>query len=315
MKIIFFGSDNFALVHLRALIASENQIMACVTQPDRPKGRGMKVVFSDIKKYAMDNHIPLLQPYDLRDNSFIEKLKEFRSDLFVVIAYGKFLTEELLNIPKIFSINVHGSLLPQYRGAAPINWAIIKGEQETGLSIIKMNAKMDAGDILAIKKIEIKAMDTAVTLREKMMDVGPDFLVETIRGFLKEENISRPVIQKDQEATYAPKLTKELGRIDWRKKAVDIHNLIRGLLPRPAAYVFFKNKSLKILESEVIDLGAKGIAAGEVVEVKRESFTVAAADGAIAVKRVQMESCRPMDVESFLLGHRIEVGMKFQIET
>jgi len=211
MKIIFFGSDNFAAAHLQSLIDSNYQVVACVTQPDRPKGRGMKVVLSEIKECAEMHNIPILQPSTLKQDGLAEELKEFQSNVFIVIAYGRFLPTKILIIPPLGAINVHASLLPQYRGAAPINWAIINGEKETGLSIIKINEKMDAGDILAQRKIPISEDDTSMTLRAKMIKKGPSLLQQTL-GDLS-ENRCTPVVQDHSKATFAPKLNKELGII------------------------------------------------------------------------------------------------------
>ncbi len=309
MKIIFFGSDDFALVHLEALARSEHKVVACVTQPDKPKGRGMQTVVSPIKTWALENKVPILQPDVIKDPQFIEKIKEFKSDLFVVIAYGKFLPAVLLKVPSIASLNVHGSLLPLYRGAAPINWAIINGDKTSGLSIIKMNPSMDAGDILAQKTISIDPKDTAPTLRMKMMQAGPALLLETI-GLLK-NNKAKFVAQDSKKITLAPKLTKELGKIDWQKPAQQIHDLVRGLKPWPGAYTFFKGKLLKILESEVIMQDISSFAPGTVAAISDRGITVVAGQKTLLVKDVHLESSKPMDALSFVRGHRLEVGFEF----
>ncbi|OGX37552.1 MAG: methionyl-tRNA formyltransferase, partial [Omnitrophica WOR_2 bacterium RIFCSPHIGHO2_02_FULL_52_10] len=180
MNIIFFGSDDFAAAHLQALIRSAHHVVACVTQPDRPKGRGMGVVVSPVKEWAQTNKIPVLQPETVSDKVFIHELKSYRSDIFVVVAYGKFLTKALLDMPAFGAVNVHASLLPKYRGAAPINWAIINGEKESGVTVMKINERMDAGDILAAQKIKIAKGETAVSLKAKMMEAGPPLLGKTL---------------------------------------------------------------------------------------------------------------------------------------
>ncbi len=180
MKIVFFGSDDFALTHLKRLVETDNKVVACVTQPDRPKGRGMKIDFSPIKTFSLDRGIDVLQPMDLKDPQLIFRLKSYNSDLFVVVAYGKILPVEVLSIPYLCCVNVHGSLLPKYRGAAPINWAILNGDHETGATIIKMNSSMDAGDIFARTVMAIKEDDTSETLRARMADQAADLLVKTV---------------------------------------------------------------------------------------------------------------------------------------
>ena len=307
MNIIFFGSDDFALAHLEALIASGNNVVGCVTQPDKAKNRGMKIVISPIKECALKNNIKVFQPEDLKDQEFISALKKNNAELFVVIAYGKFLPGELIDMPQYGAINVHGSLLPKYRGAAPINRAIINGEVETGITIIKINSEMDAGDILSSRKIAILPKDTSATLREKMMCLGQKLLIETLEGL--EKGTLEDQVQIQAEATFAPKLTKESGRIDWNKSAAQINNLVRGLQPWPGAYTFLNEKALKILSAEIVE--GSGVP-GEVIEIRCEGFVVAAAQGSLLVKQVHFQDSKPMDTPSFMRGHKIEVGYKFK---
>ncbi|MCK5014381.1 MAG: methionyl-tRNA formyltransferase [Candidatus Omnitrophica bacterium] len=307
MKIIFFGSDDFAEAHVRSLIDSGHELLACVTQPDRPKGRGMKVVVSPIKECALERRIPVLQPASLKDASFIKDLKDLQSDLFVVIAYGKFLPPEVLDIPLHGALNVHASLLPKYRGAAPINWAIINGEKETGISVIKINEKMDAGDILAQVEIKIEEDETAPSLRAKMMNQGPPFLLRTINDLpscaLK--------IQDHDLATFAVKLTKELGHIEWGSDARGICNLVKGLLMWPGAYTFYNGKLLKILEAQVLDGDSSKNKPGTVSGVGKKGIVVSTGNGRLLIKEVHLQDAKPMDAHSFVVGHAIEVGYKF----
>lgn len=305
MKIIFFGSDDFAGVHLEALLKTSHQIVACVTQPDKPKGRGMKVVFSPIKEIALEHKIPLLQPETLKDSNIISELKAFEADLFVVIAYGRILPQEVLDIPKKMAINVHGSLLPKYRGAAPINWAIINGDRETGVSIIKMNVKMDAGEILSDEKLPIAENDDASTLREKMAQKGKELLLKTISSIEKNTVTLRK--QDESRVTIASKLTKELGKINWNQEAVKIHNLIRGLKPWPGAYTFYKGKQLKILSSE-IKSSADQAKPGEVLETGRNGILVQARKQSLLIKEVQLEGSKKMTAAEFLIGHSLLKG-------
>ncbi len=310
MKIVFFGSDNFAAAHLQSLIDSDHQVVACLTQPDRPKGRGMKVVLSAIKECAEKHDIPILQPSTLKQGGLVEELKKFQSDIFIVIAYGRFLPIEILNIPSLGAINVHGSLLPQYRGAAPINWAIINGEKETGLSIIKLIKEMDAGDILAQVKIPITDDDTSMTLREKMMKEGPSLLQQTLDDL--SENRCTPVTQDHSKATFAPKLIKEHGAIQWGKKADDIYNLIRGSLPWPSAYTSFNGKFLKILEAQVVEQDDSQYEPGTVSGVSKKGIVVVAGGGCVLIKQVHLQDSRPMDASAFVRGHEIDVGFQFK---
>lgn len=310
MKIVFYGSDDFAFEHFQALVRSEHEVCACVTQPDKAKGRGMRVIFSEIKQFALDQSIPVFQPEDLSAEDFVAGLKKMNADLFVVIAYGRFLPEDVLNIPRYFSINVHGSLLPRYRGAAPINWAIINGEKETGLSIIRMNAKMDAGDILATKTIMISEKTTALSLREEMKQVGPDFLVQTIGDIEAQKGEVSFIPQDPAEVTFASKIQKDTGKIDWCCSAHDIARLVRGLLPYPAAYTFFSGKKLKVLESEAVNLSLFSGSPGDIIDVTKESISVVTGEGALKLLYVHLESSKPMSVSSFLLGHQISVGMR-----
>jgi len=310
MKIIFFGSDDFAAAHLKSLIGSSHKVVACVTQPDRPKGRGMKVVVSPVKECARNNNIPVLQPTSLKEDAFIEDLKDFQSDAFVVIAYGQFLPSKVLDIPSFGAINVHPSLLPKYRGAAPINWVIINGEEETGISIIKINEEMDAGDILAETRIKIKRKETAVTLRARMVEVGPLLLQQTLDILAGGTCVS--AVQDHQQATLAPKLTKELGAIQWAKKAGEIDHLIRGLLPWPSAYTFYKGKLLKILEAQIVEGDFSQHESGTVSEVGKEGITVATGCNGLLVRKVHLQDSKPMDAHSFVVGHEVEVGFQFK---
>lgn len=307
MNIIFFGSDDFALAHLEALLKSRHKVLAAVTSPDKPKGRGLKIVSSPLKPLAQEKKIPVFQPVIL-DKSFIDQLRNFKSDLFVVIAYGKILPSELLKVPLKASLNVHASLLPKYRGAAPINWAIINGDQETGLSIIQMNTHLDAGEIVNQIKITIDPNETAPTLRNKMMATGPEVLLKTIDSL--EDNTYTLKIQKEKDVSYAPKLTRELGHIHWQEEALRIHNLTRGLLPWPAAYTFYKNKLLKILSTQVIEGDFHQAQKGEVVKIDKDGFVVATGKAGLLVKEVHVESASRMSAWSFVQGHGLKVGVK-----
>ncbi|MDE2027413.1 MAG: methionyl-tRNA formyltransferase, partial [Candidatus Omnitrophica bacterium] len=246
MRIVFFGSDEFAAVHLEALLAAGQQVAACVTGPDKPQGRGMKLTVPPIKQMALDRQIPCLQPASLKDKAVTEALKAYQADIFVVVAYGYLLTQEILDIPRFLCMNVHGSLLPKYRGAAPVNWAVLNGDNETGVSIQKMVLRLDAGDIIAQEKMTIGGDEDAGQLRGRMSRVGAGLLVKILKEHPQGDF---PLIPQDQAlVTYAPKLTKDMGRIDWKKTAASVNNQVRGLQPWPGAYTFYKGKMLKIIK-------------------------------------------------------------------
>ena len=304
MKIVFFGSDDFAVMNLRTLVESGQRILACVTPPDKEKGRGLKTSFSPVKECALEYQIPVLQPENLDEVSFLRDIRALASDLFVVIAYGKILPEGLLSVPRLFAVNVHASLLPKYRGAAPINWAIINGERQTGVTIIKLSPRLDAGDMFSQARVDIDDTDTAVTLRGKLACLGAALLKDTMQAI--QSGQVQGVPQESNLVTFAPKLTKGLGLIDWQQPAVRIHNQVRGLQPWPAAYTFYKNKMLKILETAVV-CGSPG-APGTVVRFDPSGFVVQAGDQGLCIKKVHLSSGKMMAAKDFVLGHRIELG-------
>ncbi len=309
MNIIFFGSDDFALENLKTLCASQHKVLSLVTQPDKPKGRHMALEAPLIKQFAAMKKIPVLQPQNLKDKSFLSKLKEFDAAIFVVIAYGKFLPKEVLEIPKIFAINVHGSLLPKYRGAAPINWAVINGDKKTGISIIKIDSRMDAGDIITQKEMNIEEADTSITLRERMAKLSAAVLLETLEEIESEKFSLKK--QNENDVTFAPKLEKKHGELEWARKAGEIFRQVRGLQPWPGTFAYYKGKALKILEAEISNHPNGKFRPGEVVEILKDGFVVAAGEGTLKILRVHLESSKPMDAKSFIAGHRLGVGFKF----
>lgn len=308
MKIVFFGSDDFALAHLEALHASEHEVVLCVTQPDRPRHRGHKMVVSPLKEFSIAQNIEVFQPTAFKDEQVVTELKRYNADLFVVIAYGRILPDRILSIPKLYSINVHGSLLPSYRGAAPINWAVINGDQETGLTIIKMNTRMDAGDIIAQKSMPIDGNDTSQQVRQRMMQIGAPFLVETVNQIALERVSFLP--QEEDQVSIASKLTKSMGLIDWNRSAIDLHNQVRGLQPWPGAFTHCNGKMLKVfdtLPSEEIQRGKPG----EVLEVDEAGMLVQTGQGALRIRDVQLESCKRMQACEFVRGSTVECGFCF----
>jgi methionyl-tRNA formyltransferase len=310
MRIVFFGSDDFAAICLKELLKSSHAIVGCVTGPDTRQGRGLKISLSPIKEIALDQNIVCLQPESLKESSVLDQLRAFEADIFVVVAYGRILPQSVLDIPKVFCINVHGSLLPKYRGAAPVNWAIINGDKQTGVTIQKMVFQLDAGDILAQEAISLSETITAEELRIHMAQVGAQLLIKTLDQIVVGK-IS-PRAQDDSQMTYASKLTKELGSIDWKKPAIEIERLIRGLKPWPGTFTHYKGKVLKILEASVVSSQGQP---GTVLEVGKQGLVVACGQDALLIKRVHLEASKPASAYDFILGHRLIPGEKLHVSS
>ncbi|MDD5496359.1 MAG: methionyl-tRNA formyltransferase [Candidatus Omnitrophica bacterium] len=312
MKVVFFGTSEFAIGALEALIGSRHEVLAVVTQPDRQKGRHLHLSPSPTKVLAQTQDIPVYQPKDASSNESVEYLKTLGADLFVVVSFGQILKKEALSIPKHYAINLHGSLLPKYRGAAPTNWAVINGDKTTGVTIIRMNEKMDEGDIMLKSEIDIAGDDTNITISEKLSDLGAKALLKAIESIEKDKAKFKK--QDASAATYAPKLKKEDGLINWDEPATTIHNKVRGLLPWPGAYTHYDGKILKILKTEISDIPPiKDIQNGEMVDiVKDKGMIVKTAQGNLAIQYLQIEGKKDMDFSSFLRGHRIPIGYIFK---
>jgi len=310
MNIVFFGTAEFAIEPLEALLGSAHKVLAVVTQPDRPRGRNLKLSPPPTKAPALSKNIPVFQPLDASGAEAVKYLKGLNADLFVVIAFGQILRKNILSIPKVYAINLHGSLLPKYRGAAPTNWAIINGDKTSGVTVIKMNERMDEGDILLKREIAIEPDDTNITLNEKLSSSGADALLEAIG--LIEKNAAVPEKQDESKVTYAPKLKKEDGLIDWKEPAAVIHNKVRGLLPWPGAHTVYNGKVLKILKTEAADSPEYDIGAGEVADIiKDRGIVVRTGSGNLVIKYLQLEGKKDMDADSFTRGHKISIGYKF----
>lgn len=308
MKIVFFGTSDFALCALKALFSNRHKILGVVTAEDKARGRGQRIGVSPVKLFAQGNGLALFQPANLREAKFIRSLKNTQADLFVVCAYGKILTKGILQIPQNYAINLHASLLPKYRGAAPLNWAIIKGERQSGITIFKMNEYMDKGEIILQKKTDISASDSAVSLAEKLSSLGAEALLEAV-DLIAQGNVSFRA-QDETHASFAPKLKKEDGLIDWRSSASEICNRIRGLEPWPGAFTYLKNSLLKIWEGRVAE-SEEGKAPGEIIEVNaQKGILVQTGKDSLLITAVQLEGKRRMPAGKFILGHRIEVGEK-----
>ena len=302
MNIVFMGTPDFAVETLKKLIEKHN-VIAVISQPDKPKGRGKKLVHTPVKQFALDNGIEkIYQPEKIRDENFVKELESLNADLFVVVAYGQILPESVLNIPKYSCINVHGSLLPKYRGAAPIQWSIINGEEKTGVTIMYMEKGMDTGDMILKEEIIIEPTETYKTLHDKMSIVGADALIKTLD--LIESGSVTPEKQNDEEATYAPMITKEMGHIDWNNSSKDIINLIRGINPMPMAYTIYKDETFKISQAEEI-LGYDGNI-GEIVDVTKDGFIVKTKDSSIIIKEMQAKGGKRMKASDYIRGDTTE---------
>jgi methionyl-tRNA formyltransferase len=308
MKIVFMGTPDFASGTLEALIAAGHEITAVYTQPDKPKGRGKEVQMTPVKMVALEHGIPVYQPRRIREAAEVEILRQIPADIFVVAAFGQILSQEILDMPKFGCVNIHASLLPKYRGAAPIQWAVIDGEEKTGITIQQMNAGIDTGDILYVKEYILDTKETGASLFDKLMVLGAEAIVEALP--LIEAGKITPVPQNEAEATHAAKLTKQLGELDFTKSAVVLERLIRGLNSWPSAYTLFRGKQLKIWEAEVLDEIQADAEPGTVIAVDKQSITVAAGEGGLQILELQIEGKKRMACKDFLLGYPVSVGEK-----
>jgi methionyl-tRNA formyltransferase len=303
--IIFMGTPDFAVPALKQLHASPHIVRLVVTQPDRPKGRGRKIHPPPVKAAASSLGYDILQPPSIKDPELFERLKEIRPDILVVIAYGHILTEALLGLPKLCAINLHASLLPKYRGPAPIQWAIINGEKETGVTAMLMDAELDTGDILQVARTPIDPDDTSATLHDRLSMMAATVLLETLDRYASKE--IRPVPQDPSLATYAPLLRKKDGHIDWRKAAASIECMIRGMNPWPGAFTFLDGKRLKIFKARRLP-GDVSASPGTIVPGFPDELRVAAGTGALSILEIQGASGKRLDVRDFLRGCPIPPG-------
>ncbi|MBU1044392.1 MAG: methionyl-tRNA formyltransferase [Candidatus Omnitrophica bacterium] len=308
MKIVFFGSSDFSLASLKAL-RQKHQLLAVYTQPDRKKGRNLLLSKTPVKIYAEEYNLPIFQPEIVSAPEIVEQLKSFNADLFVVVSFGQKLSNQLLEIPREFCLNVHSSLLPKWRGAAPINYAIINGDKLSGVTIMKMNETMDGGDIVLSKSLEIND-DDAVVLLDKLAVLGAEALLESID--LIEKNQEKFVPQDQSKVSVAKKLKKENGLIDWRDSADCIHNKVRGLLPWPCAFTHYKGKLLKILKTKVLAFDRLENTAqipGEIVQIEKHAgIVVMTGSQALLIESLQLEGKKAMNAYDFVNGHNLKGG-------
>ncbi len=313
MKALFMGTPDFASGILNALIRAGIEVVCAVTQEDKQRGRGKELSYTPVKELALEKGIEVFQPHRIRDEASVSKLKEYDADIFIVAAYGQILSKEVLDIPVYGCINVHASLLPKYRGAAPIQWAVINGDKKTGITIMQMNEGLDTGDILLKKEIGINDDETGESLFERLMILGEEAVIEALK--LIEEGKTEPVKQDDALSSYAPMLSKETGLIDFSKDARSIERLVRGLYPWPGAYTYCNGKLLKVFSALVMEKSEEQVflsddikeAPGTVVSTG-DGILVATGEGLLKLTEVQLEGKKRMDASSFLRGFRIEKG-------
>ena len=331
MRIVFMGTPDFALKSLEALYNTKNEIVGVVTNPDKPKGRGMKNVASPVKEFALEKNLKLFQPIKVRNNEeFINEIKSLNPDLLCVVAYGKILPKEVLDIPMYGAINVHGSLLPKYRGAAPIQWAVLNGDKETGITTMFMDEGMDTGDMILKEKVQIGDDETTGELWSRLSDIGGELLIQTVN---KIEEISKSIESKSKEEikqelkikigaekqgndfTLAPMLDKEMALIDWNKSAIEIKNLVRGLNPIMGAYTFLDGKKIKIWKVQTVENMPveESLQNGKIIVAdNKKGLLIKTGDGIIEVLEIQGENSKKMDSKSFLNGNKIEEGAIFE---
>ncbi len=312
MKIVFMGTPDFAEKSLEAVYNAGHEILAVVTNPDRPKGRGMKMVASPAKEFAISKELKIYQPEKVRKNiDFIEEIKALEPDVICVVAYGKILPKEILEIPKFGCINVHGSLLPKYRGAAPIQWAVINGEKVTGVTTMYMDVGMDTGDMILKEETEIAPDETTGELWDRLAKIGAGLLVKTLEQI---ENKTAPRIPQGEDFTMAPMLDKKMSKIDWENKtAQEIKNLVRGLNPIMGTYSYLNRKKIKIWKVDVVEADNVDVRNGTVLKAdSKDGLYIKAKNGIVKILEIQGENAKRMNIQDFLRGNKIEVGSIFE---
>lgn len=306
MRIVFMGTPDFSVPALKALVEAGHEVAAVVTQPDRPRGRGKELQMTPVKVQALAYGIPVYQPEKVKDPAFVEILRNLQPEVIVVIAFGQILSRDILDLPPYGCINIHASLLPKYRGAAPIQWAVIDGEKETGVTTMMMDVGLDTGDMLEKTVIPLDPKETGGSLFDKLSQAGGPLILSTLEKLKAGTAVRTP--QTDEDSTYAKMLTKSLGQIDWSMEAAAIERLIRGLNPWPSAYTFVHGKTLKIWDADVLKESSDGAAPGQIIRTDPHSLIVAAGEALLSIRELQLEGKKRMDVETFLRGYIIEKG-------
>lgn len=305
MRIVFMGTPDFSVPTLEALVKAGHEVIGVVTQPDKPKGRGKAILMTPVKEKAIELGIPVYQPIKAREESFVQILRELNPDAMVVIAFGQILPKAILDIPKYGCINIHASLLPKYRGAAPLQWVVLDGEKETGITTMMMDVGMDTGDMLEKLMVSMDPKETYGSIHDKLSVLGGDLITSTLEKIESGEMVRIP--QNEEETSYTKKITKAMGDIDWSMEAAVIERLIRGLNPWPSAYTEWNGKTLKIWEADVLDQDYPGIC-GEIVKVDKNSVFVKTGGGTLALKSLQLQGKKRMDTDAFLRGYQLNEG-------
>ena len=303
------GTPDFSVGVLEEIIRAGHEVVLAVTQPDKPKGRGNAMQFPPVKECALSHGIEVFQPKKIREDANVEYLKKFDADIFIVVAFGQILTKNILDMPKYGCVNVHASLLPKYRGAAPIQWAVINGDAITGVTTMRMDTGIDTGDMIAKREVRIAEDETGGSLFDKLAEVGAKLCVETMD--MLEKGTVQFTPQNNDASTHTSKITKELGNIDWKKPAVEIERLIRGLNPWPSAYTHLDDKAFKIWKAKVVD-EANDYEPGCIVKASKNELIVQTGDGQLALLEVQLAGKKRMDAGAFMRGYTVEEGTFFR---
>ncbi len=309
MRIVFMGTPDFSVPALEALVEGGHEVVAAITQPDKPKGRGKAVLMTPVKEKAMELGIPVYQPVKVREPEFVEKLRQMEPDAIVVVAFGQILPKSILEIPRYGCVNIHASLLPKYRGAAPIQWAVIDGERESGVTTMFMNEGLDTGDMLEKEAVTLDPKETGGSLHDKLSAIGWRLILSTLKGL--EDGTLKGTPQTDEGTCYAKMLKKSLGDIDWTMDAAAIERLIRGLNPWPSAYTCLHGKTLKIWDGDVLER-EYGVEPGTVAEVAKDRLVVQTGQGSLAIRSLQLEGKKRMDAGDFLRGYAVEAGTRLE---
>ena len=308
IRVVYMGTPFFAVNALKSIIDDGYNVVGCYTQPDKMQGRSSKLVASPVKECAAAHGIPVFQPEKIRLEENVEELRSLAPDIIIVAAFGQILPLSILEMPKYGCINIHASLLPRYRGAAPIEWSVINGEKETGVTTMFMAEGLDTGDIIEEAVTEIGAKETAEELRSRLAELGAELILSTMKAVISGDSKRTP--QDDSKSNYAVRLSKEMGKADWSLPAVKIERLIRGLRPWPVVYSSLSGRGLKIYAADVVeDMSGEP---GEIIEVGKKNFVVACGEGALRIRMVQPEGKKMMDAASFLNGNKLTVGMRFE---
>ena len=307
MKIVFMGTPDFAVETLKAVVEAGHEVLLAVTQPDKPKGRSGKLAYPPVKEWALKHNIPVYQPVKIRDQESVDYLAAFQADVFLVAAFGQILPKVILDIPRLGCVNVHASLLPKYRGAAPIQWAVIEGEKTTGVTTMMMGEGLDNGDMLLKSEIELEADETGGSLFDKLALVGGQLAVTTLEKL--DAGLITPIPQNEAKATHVGMIKKQMGLIDWQKPAIEIERLIRGLNPWPSAFSYLDGKTIKLWHAIVEEgLGQPGT----IIAVEKNGFSVACGQGSLFVTELQLEGKKRMMAADFLRGYQLKEGQRLE---